>query len=105
MTYDGPSDGMLMAIDGALRSTLFPPIGPAVLQLPAKSQKSCGVVRALSVSAFAGTVVGSKSCEAPLMPDSASEAMQLMVMLLACHTPSGVAHCVNGAVLSMLTNF
>src|SRR6185295_9826175 len=87
---------------GDFRSTLLPAIGPAVAQLPARSQISRVPVPASGVSAPAATeVVRTKDASAGLAsPLPASPAVQAIDTLPGCHAPSGAAHVMAGAIES-----
>src|SRR4249919_307399 len=89
-----PSAGAEIVIDGARRSTRFPPIGPAVEQLPAVSQTLRASVAASAVSEPGATEV--ESVNPPSVgsasPEPASDAVQAIVTLSGCHAPSGAEH-------------
>jgi hypothetical protein len=93
-----------MTTDGAFLSTLFPPTGPAVAQLPALSQIWRLSVDALPVSTPAATCVVSKNeaSAAFARPDCESLAVQAMLTSEATHWPSGEAHAIVGPVVSRL---
>src|SRR6266699_5150624 len=95
-----------MLIVGGFRSTMFPPIGPAVTQLPARSQRPCEFVGALAVSVPAGTVVASTNMggEALFRPEMVSWAVQLNAWFAACHAAlaAGGTQATLGVCMSML---
>src|SRR5882762_1570033 len=82
---------MLMA--GGFRSIIFPLIGPAATQLPARSQRVCELVEAFAISVPGGTVVISVKIGGELMlrPERLSWSMQLKAWLAACQAPLAVA--------------
>jgi hypothetical protein len=94
-----------MLIAGGLLSTMLPPIGPAVEQLPATSQTVRDPVTAFAVSVPAGTeVVSVKLLSAEFAkPERPSFALHAMLTSLACQRPSVMPQLTPGAVLSIAT--
>src|SRR5688500_17394457 len=91
-----------MTITGAFLSTLLPPIGPAVAQLPTLSQTSRLPVSALAVSVPAGTPVERVNAASAELarPELASCAVQAMLTSLGCHCPSGGSQVITGGTVS-----
>src|SRR5438105_7409958 len=89
---------------GAFLSTLFPPTGPAVAQLPALSQTLRLLVCALLVSVPDATFVESEKLLSPALASDElpSEAVQPILTSAACHCPSDAPQVTAGAVLSSL---
>ena len=87
---------------GALRSTLFPSIGPAVAQLSARSQTCRDPVAALPSSVPGGTEVESENAASAgsARPDPVSSAVQAIETLLACQSPSTAPQATTGASTS-----
>src|SRR5215212_9246601 len=94
-----------MVMLGAFLSTLFPPMGPAVVQLPALSQTVRVPVEALVVSVSTATFVESEKerSEALTKPETLSLAAQVIFTSPECHNPSAGSQETEGAVLSRLT--
>src|SRR2546423_382977 len=91
---------------GAFLSTLLPPIGPAVEQLPATSHTARLLVEALTDSVPAGTLVESvKPLPSPpsARPDTESLAAHWTLTSPACQIPSACPHETEGAPLSIFT--
>src|SRR5262245_23744742 len=97
-----PLGGVVTMMLGALRSILFPAIGPAVAQFPATSQMVRLFVLALASSTPGETpVTREKSASAGLArPEAPSLAVHASVTLSPCHAPSGAAHDTVGAAVS-----
>src|SRR5690242_17840144 len=91
-----------MEIAGPRLSTMLPKIGPAVAQLPARSQTERLLVAALAVSEPAGTLVMSvKEASAALAkPVPLSRAVQASETSVECHRPSGAAQEICGGAAS-----
>ena len=85
-----------------MRSTLFPPIGLAVAQLPDLSQTCREPVAAFEVSEPAGTLVVSEKLASPASasPTPPSAAVHAIATLSLCHAPSAEAHEIRGATAS-----
>src|SRR5436190_22792445 len=97
--------GAVIDSDGAFLSTLFPPTGPAVAQLPATSQTGRLFVTALLVSVSAAVLVGNEKAASAVgfaRSETASRAVHGTFTSAACQTPSGVQLTTGGA-LSRLT--
>src|SRR5258706_6189160 len=93
-------------MDGGFLSTLFPPIGPAMAQLPATSHTERVPVSALAVSVPSGTFVASENelsaaFKSPAPP--ASDTVQGIVTFAADHWPLALPHAIVGAVRSIFT--
>ena len=93
-------------MDGGFLSTLFPPIGPAMAQLPATSHTERVPVSALPVSLPSGTFVASENdasavFKSPAPP--ASVAVQGIVTFAADHWPLALPQAIAGGVRSILT--
>src|SRR5262245_25025614 len=101
-SYTAPFEGVVSEIAGPFRSTLLPPIDPAVAQLPATSQTLRLPVAALAFSVPGATdVVNENAASAGFTsPDPLSPAVQASATLSACHAPSGTAHAMVGAIVS-----
>src|SRR5262245_30024950 len=87
---------------GPFLSIRLPPIGPTVAQLPATSQTMRLFVAALAVSTPEPTDVVREKLASPALarPVPLSVAVHASATLPPCHTPSGDAHTITGAVLS-----
>ena len=83
-------------------STLLPVIGPAVAQLPARSQIAREPVDEFAVSVPAATVVESEKFASPLLasPETPSFDVHERLTSPACHAPSAAAQLEVGAVWS-----
>ena len=83
---------------GALRSTLFPPMGPAVAQFPAASHTRRVPVDAFASSTPAGTDVDNVKAAslAFARPDPLSRAAQPIETFAPCHTPFATPHVIVG---------
>src|SRR5712691_8356604 len=94
-----------MTITGGFLATMFGPIGPWLVLLPATSNTVRLFVNALAVSVPAGTeVVKLKLASAGLAnPERLSVAAQGMATSFACHNPSGDPHVTEGGVRSIST--
>src|SRR5436853_400316 len=90
---------------GGFLSTMFGPIGPAVVELSARSRTARLLVKAVAVSVFAGTLVVSEKLASAgfASPERLSLAVQAMLTSLACQRPSGEPQLTDGAVLSRRT--
>src|SRR5262249_22147131 len=97
-----PFAGVVTVMTGPFRSTLLPPIGPAVEQLPDASQTVRLFVTAFAVSLPAPTDVTSENdaSAAFARPDPPSVAVQASETLLACQALSGEAHEIAGGMVS-----
>src|SRR4029077_10993188 len=95
----------MIVITGRFLSTIFGPIGPCAVLLPATSNTVRLFVNALAVSVPAGTkVVKLKLASAPLAnPERLSLAEQAITTSLACHKPSGDPQFTEGGVRSIRT--
>src|SRR5437773_12315619 len=91
-----------MAIAGAFLSTLLPPTGPAIAQLPATSQTLRRSVSACDVSVFAGTLVVKLKDASPAdwNPDPESVAVHPRAASTACQAPSDAAQLIDGGCVS-----
>src|SRR5438105_13457483 len=92
-------------MSGALRSTWLSEIGPAVVQIPARSQSWRLPVAALAVSVPAATLVLSwnAAADGSASPEKASMALQARATSAACHRPSGAAQLNDGGERSSWT--
>jgi hypothetical protein len=87
---------------GAVLSIMMFVIGPAVVQLPARSQTATVLVDALALTVFDGMLAVSWTELDPTRPEPTSEAVQVKVTVPLCQLESAEGQVTTGATLSIL---